>query len=102
MWKTKSRRRPPSVYFRSCRPIFELFMKQRWIFLSIIIFLQCRTPKAEGLPTFFFVYSRSENSCELHPLANVLHLPLSTYCLIHSFPNASFFLCTDVLVMIDT
>lgn len=72
MWKTKSRRRPPSVYFRSCRPIFELFMKQRDGFFSLFslffFFLQCRTPKAEGLATFF-LYTPGQR-----PAVNYIHL----------------------------
>lgn len=96
IWKTKSRHRPPSVYFRGCRPIFSLFMKQRDGFFS---FFNSTGPQRLRVSQLFFIYSRSESSCELHPLANVLHLPLSTCCLIHPFPNALFFPCPKVLVM---
>lgn len=71
-------------------------------FFLLLFFYSAGPQRLRVSQLFFFVYSRSENSCELHPLANVLHLPLSTYCLIHPFPNASFFLCTEVLVKIDT
>lgn len=66
--------------------------------MDFSLFLTVQDPKGWGSPNFF-IYSRSESSCELHPLANVLHLPLSTCCLIHPFPNALFFPCPKVLVM---
>lgn len=56
-------------------------------------------PQRLRVSQLFFVYSRAEKSCELHPLANVLHLPLSTSCLIHPIPTVPFFPCTEVLVM---
>lgn len=66
--------------------------------MDFSLFLTVQDPKGWGSPNFF-IYSRSESSCELHPLANELHLPLSACCLIHPFPNAQFFPCPKVLVM---
>lgn len=63
------------------------------------------TPKAEGLPTFLSPPGQRaalQTAVNYIHLSNILHLPLSTSCLIHrlrSFPSVSFSSGSEVFMM---